>query len=121
MSPISFRSELCLQPVMEEDNNGEQYESSEGFSYDDVSNQQPDTHLRQTCRQRGGQGSVLMVSIVPVKDTVTFKQTGSAGEKFDVPFVLHLWPSILLRNLLPYAVSYKLKVRCVIVYRPVVY
>lgn len=112
MSPISFRSELCLQPVTEEDNQAEQYECSEGFSYEDVSNQQPDTHLGQTCRQRGGQGGVLMVSMVPVKDTVTFKQTGSVGEKFDVPFVLHLWPSILLRNLLPYPVSYELKVRC---------
>ena len=51
-----------------------------------------------------------MINIVPVKDAVTFKHTGGVGENFDVPFVLHLWPSILLRNLLPYPISYKLKV-----------
>lgn len=51
-----------------------------------------------------------MVNIVPVKDAVTFKDTGGVGENFDVPFVLHLWPSILLRNLLPYPISYELKV-----------
>lgn len=107
----SYRSELCLQPVTEDDagQQVEQFDCSEGFSYEDVSNQQPETHLRQTCRRRGAEGGVLMVNIVPVKDTVTFKQTGGVGENFDVPFVLHLWPSILLRNLLPYQVSYQLK------------
>uniref|UniRef100_A0A671VJ44 Vacuolar protein sorting 13 homolog A n=1 Tax=Sparus aurata TaxID=8175 RepID=A0A671VJ44_SPAAU len=57
-------------------------------------------------------GGVLMVNIVPVKDAVTFKHTGDVGENFDVPFVLHLWPSVLLRNLLPYPISYALKVGC---------
>lgn len=107
---------MCLQPVTEEDDGaggqqGEQFDCSEGFSYEDVSNRQPEKHLQQTCRRRGTEGGVLMVNIVPVKDTVTFKQTaGAVGENFDMPFVLHLWPSILLRNLLPYQVSYQLKV-----------
>lgn len=106
------RSELCLQPVTEDDagQQVEQFDCSEGFSYEDISNLQPGVHHRQTCRRRGAEGGVLMVNIVPVKDTVTFKQTGGAGENFDVPFVLHLWPSIFLRNLLPYQVSYQLKV-----------
>ncbi|KAM9359845.1 intermembrane lipid transfer protein VPS13A [Symphorus nematophorus] len=107
----SYRSELSLQPITEDDadDKGEQFECSEGFSYEDVSNQQPETRLQQTCRRRGDEGGVLMVNIVPVKDAVTFKHTGGVGENFDVPFVLHLWPSILLRNLLPYPISYKLK------------
>lgn len=107
----SYRSELSLQPITEDDadNQGEQFECSEGFSYEDVSNQQPETHLQQTCRRRGNEGGVLMVNIVPVKDAVTFKHTGDVGENFDVPFVLHLWPSVLLRNLLPYPISYALK------------
>ncbi|XP_045891706.1 vacuolar protein sorting-associated protein 13A isoform X2 [Micropterus dolomieu] len=104
----SYRSELSLQPITEDDTDS-QFECSEGFSYEDVSNQQPETRLQQTCRRRGDQGGVLMVNIVPVKDAVTFKHTGGVGENFDVPFVLHLWPSILLRNLLPYPISYKLK------------
>ncbi|XP_070690657.1 intermembrane lipid transfer protein VPS13A [Pempheris klunzingeri] len=107
----SYRSELSLQPITEDgaDKQDEQFECSEGFSYEDVSNLQPETHLQQTCRRCGDQGGVLMVNMVPVRDTVTFKHTGDAGENFDVPYVLHLWPSILLRNLLPYAISYKLK------------
>lgn len=104
------RSELSLQPVLEVSDQDEQFECSEGFSYEDVSIEQPEKRLRQTCRRRGDQGGVLMVSMVPVKDAVTFKHTGDVGENFDVPFVLHLWPSILLRNLLPYPISYKLKV-----------
>lgn len=107
------RSELSLQPVLEDNDQDEQFECSEGFSYEDVSVEQPDKPLRQTCRCHGGQGGVLMVNMVPVKDAVTFKHTGDVGENFDVPFVLHLWPSILLRNLLPYPISYTLKVRCV--------
>uniref|UniRef100_A0A8D3D9W2 Vacuolar protein sorting 13 homolog A n=1 Tax=Scophthalmus maximus TaxID=52904 RepID=A0A8D3D9W2_SCOMX len=57
----SYRSELSLQPITEDDA-GDQFECSEGI-----------------------------------------------GENFDVPFVLHLWPSILLRNLLPYPIAYDLK------------
>ncbi|XP_078106953.1 intermembrane lipid transfer protein VPS13A isoform X2 [Sander vitreus] len=107
----SYRSELSLRPITENDadDQGEQFECSEGFSYEDVSNQQPETCLKQTCHRRGDQGGVLMVNMVPVKDAVTFKHTGGVGENFDVPFVLHLWPSMLLRNLLPYPISYKLK------------
>uniref|UniRef100_A0A3Q1GUY5 Vacuolar protein sorting 13 homolog A n=1 Tax=Acanthochromis polyacanthus TaxID=80966 RepID=A0A3Q1GUY5_9TELE len=107
----SYRSELSLQPVTDDQADGEeeQFDCSEGFSYEDVSNQQPETHLQQTCRHRGDQGGVMTVNIVPVKDAVTIRDTGGAGENFDVPFVLHLWPSILLRNLLPHPIAYKLK------------
>ncbi|KAM7018715.1 intermembrane lipid transfer protein VPS13A isoform 2-T2 [Tautogolabrus adspersus] len=107
----SYRSELSLQPITEDvaDSKDEEFENSEGFSYEDVSNQQSETRLQQTCRRRGDQGGVLIVNIVPVKDAVTFKNTGGVGENFDVPFVLHLWPSVLLRNLLPYPISYKLQ------------
>uniref|UniRef100_A0A8C4FH35 Vacuolar protein sorting 13 homolog A n=1 Tax=Dicentrarchus labrax TaxID=13489 RepID=A0A8C4FH35_DICLA len=106
----SYRSELSLQPITEDDNQGEQFECSEGFCYEDFSKEQPEARLQQTCRRCGNQGGVMMVNIVPVKDAVTFKDTGGVGENFDVPFVLHLWPSILLRNLLPYPISYELKV-----------
>lgn len=110
LSAAPCRSELSLQPLTEEDAD-EQFECSEGFSYEDVSSQQPETRLQQTCRRSGGEAGVLMINMVPVKDAVTFRHTGDVGENFDVPFVLHLWPSILLRNLLPYPISYRLKVR----------
>ncbi|XP_056231457.1 vacuolar protein sorting-associated protein 13A isoform X2 [Seriola aureovittata] len=107
----SYRSELSLQPITEDDADAQaaEFECSEGFSYEDVSNKQPETHLQQTCRRRGDQGGVMMINIVPLRDAVTFKHTGGIGENFDVPFVLHLWPSILLRNLLPYPIAYNLK------------
>uniref|UniRef100_A0A8C5DBC6 Vacuolar protein sorting 13 homolog A n=1 Tax=Gouania willdenowi TaxID=441366 RepID=A0A8C5DBC6_GOUWI len=111
----SYRSELSLQPVVENNSveAGEQFECSEGFSYEDVRIEQPETRLQQTCRQSGDRGSVMKINMVPFKDSVTFKHTGDVGENFDVPYVLHLWPSILLRNLLPYSISYKVKVRSV--------
>ncbi|XP_075995110.1 intermembrane lipid transfer protein VPS13A isoform X2 [Genypterus blacodes] len=107
----SYKSELSLQPVVADSSDGESemFECSEGFSYEDFSNPETETYLQQSCHRRGYQGGVLMVNIVPIKDTVTFKHTGGAGENFDVPFVLHLWPSMLLRNLLPYPIAYKLK------------
>ncbi|KAL6114111.1 vps13a [Pungitius sinensis] len=107
----SYRSELSLQPITEDDadDQAEQFECSEGFSYEEFSNLQPETCLKQSCRRRGDQGGVMMVNMVPLRDAVTFKHSGGVGDNFDVPFVLHLWPSILLRNLLPYPISYKLK------------
>ncbi|MEQ2310370.1 hypothetical protein AMECASPLE_008153, partial [Ameca splendens] len=107
----SYRSELSLQPITEDtaEDEGTQFELSEGFSYEDIFNHDPDTRLQQTCRRRGDEFDKMMINIIPVKDTVTCKETGDIGENFDVPFVLHLWPSVLLRNLLPYPIAYKLK------------
>ncbi|XP_035999665.1 vacuolar protein sorting-associated protein 13A isoform X1 [Fundulus heteroclitus] len=105
----SYRSELSLQPITGNtaEYKGQQFAVSEGFSYEDILNQ--DTRLQQTCRCGGDEFGMMMINIVPVKDTVTCKETGDIGENFDVPFVLHLWPSVLLRNQLPYTIVYKLK------------
>ncbi|MEQ2212395.1 hypothetical protein XENOCAPTIV_030171, partial [Xenoophorus captivus] len=101
------KSELSLQPITEDtaEDEGMQFELSEGFSYEDIFNHDPDTRLQQTCRRRGDEFDKMMINIIPVKDTVTCKETGDIGENFDVPFVLHLWPSVLLRNLLPYPIA----------------
>ncbi|KAL0979681.1 hypothetical protein UPYG_G00188180 [Umbra pygmaea] len=106
--PLDFyRSELSLQPVTE---GADEYGCSEGFSYESVS-QQPGARVQQTCHHHGDSAGVLMVNIVPLKDTVTCQHTGLAGENFDEPFILHLWPSVLLRNLLPYPITYILEDR----------
>lgn len=107
-SPHFYRSVLSLQPVTEGDSGlqREEFECSEGFSYEDSNK----PHFQQTCCHHGDQGVKIIVNIVPVKDTVTFKNTGDAGENYDVPFVLHLWPSVLLHNQLPYQITYRLKV-----------
>ena len=88
----------------------QEFQCSAGFSYEDICRQEPVSSLQQSCHRRGNDGGVLTVNMVPVKDTVVSKHTGSAGENFDEPYVLHLWPSILLRNLLPYPIAYKLQV-----------
>ncbi|XP_015249617.1 PREDICTED: vacuolar protein sorting-associated protein 13A isoform X2 [Cyprinodon variegatus] len=107
----SYRSELSLQPIMENAtaDEGNQFDLSGGFSYEDICNLEPNSHLKQTCRCRSDESTLMTINIVPVKDTVSCKETGDIGENFDVPFVLHLWPSVLLRNLLPYPIAYKLK------------
>ncbi|XP_072290202.1 intermembrane lipid transfer protein VPS13A isoform X2 [Eucyclogobius newberryi] len=108
----SYRSELSLQPVTgtaEEEEEEAEFSCSEGFSYEDFSNQGPEQRIQQTCEHRTNQNEVLTVNMVPLKDTVSCTHTGGAGQNFDVPFVLHLWPSILLRNLLPYPITYRLK------------
>lgn len=112
ISAALFRSELNLQPILEDttEDDGKQFELSEGFSYEDILNRDTVARLQQTCRQRGEESGLITINIVPVKDTVTCKEMGDIGENFDVPFVLHLWPSVLLRNLLPYPIAYKLKV-----------
>uniref|UniRef100_A0A3B3UNQ2 Vacuolar protein sorting 13 homolog A n=1 Tax=Poecilia latipinna TaxID=48699 RepID=A0A3B3UNQ2_9TELE len=117
----SYRSELSLQPITEEttEEDGKQFDVSEGFSYEDFLYHNPDTRLQRTCRCRGDDSGVMMtINMVPVKDTVTCKETGDIGENCDIAFVLHLWPSVLLRNLLPYPVAYKLKVGCTITLGP---
>ncbi|KAM4746510.1 intermembrane lipid transfer protein VPS13A isoform 2-T2 [Anableps anableps] len=107
----SYRSELSLQPITEDaaEGEGKQFELSDGFSYEDIFNHDPDTRLQQTCRCRGDEFGMMTINIVPVKDKVICKEMGDIGENCDVPFVLHLWPSVLLRNLLPYPITYRLK------------
>uniref|UniRef100_A0A8B9KVP3 Vacuolar protein sorting 13 homolog A n=1 Tax=Astyanax mexicanus TaxID=7994 RepID=A0A8B9KVP3_ASTMX len=97
----SYKAQLSLQPAAEGD---EQYECSESFSYDEVS-QKPDECVEKTCRHHSSDAHVFKVNMVAVRDTVT---SLSAQEEFDKPYVLHLWPTVLLRNLLPYPITYSL-------------
>uniref|UniRef100_A0AAY5F2Q5 Vacuolar protein sorting 13 homolog A n=1 Tax=Electrophorus electricus TaxID=8005 RepID=A0AAY5F2Q5_ELEEL len=105
----SYRS-LSLQPVTE---GNDQYGRSEGFSYDEVS-QRPGDCLESTCRHCGDDDDddddtrVFKISMVPVLDAML---SHSTQENIDKPFVLHLWPTVLLRNLLPYPITYRLLVQ----------
>ncbi|CAL1615509.1 unnamed protein product [Knipowitschia caucasica] len=106
----SYRSELSLQPVMgAEATEEEEFCCSEGFSYEDLENHPPEELIQQTCKHRSDPMKVLIVNMVVQKDTVSFLRTGGAGGNFDVPYVLTLWPSVLLRNLLPHPITYKLQ------------
>ncbi|XP_030622854.1 intermembrane lipid transfer protein VPS13A [Chanos chanos] len=96
----SYRSEpaLCTRP------GDEDYGRSEGFSYE-LASQSPGECLEQTCRHQGDASRIFKINLVPLKDAVT----SHTEEVFDEPYVLHLWPVVLFRNLLPYPITYTLK------------
>uniref|UniRef100_A0A671TBM1 Vacuolar protein sorting 13 homolog A n=1 Tax=Sinocyclocheilus anshuiensis TaxID=1608454 RepID=A0A671TBM1_9TELE len=98
------RAELSLQPVTEGE---EQYDHSEGFTYNEV-NQKLGECLEKTCHHHGDSAQMLKVNMVPLPDTV---MSHSTEEEFDKPVILHLWPTVLLRNLLPYPITFKIKVQ----------
>ncbi|XP_063050952.1 vacuolar protein sorting-associated protein 13A [Engraulis encrasicolus] len=103
----SYKSQLSLQPMPMTVEGGvvEQYGTSEGFSYDSVT-QQPGEAVEQTCPHLQDAESLFKVNMVAVRDTVT---QHTSEENWDPPYVLHLWPSVQLRNLLPYPISYCLQ------------
>uniref|UniRef100_A0A671T9Z2 Vacuolar protein sorting 13 homolog A n=1 Tax=Sinocyclocheilus anshuiensis TaxID=1608454 RepID=A0A671T9Z2_9TELE len=83
----------------------EQYDHSEGFTYNEV-NQKLGECLEKTCHHHGDSAQMLKVNMVPLPDTV---MSHSTEEEFDKPVILHLWPTVLLRNLLPYPITFKIK------------
>ncbi|KAL2092597.1 hypothetical protein ACEWY4_012395 [Coilia grayii] len=101
----SYRARLSLQPVTGEEDAKAEYGTSEGFSYDTVT-QEPGECVEQTCAHLQDSECVFKVNMVALRDTVTQHST---EENWDLPYVLHLWPSVQLRNLLPYPISYCLQ------------
>uniref|UniRef100_A0A8C2GEQ4 Vacuolar protein sorting 13 homolog A n=1 Tax=Cyprinus carpio TaxID=7962 RepID=A0A8C2GEQ4_CYPCA len=95
----SYRS---VTPVTEGE---EQYDRSEGFSYTEVI-QKPGECLEKTCHHHGDNAQMLKVNMVPVPDAL---MSHSTEEEYDKPIILHLWPTVLLRNLLPYPITFKIK------------
>lgn len=85
----------------------EQYDRSEGFSYTEVI-QKPGECLEKTCHHHGDNAQMLKVNMVPVPDAL---MSHSTEEEYDKPIILHLWPTVLLRNLLPYPITFKIKVQ----------
>ncbi|XP_041111906.1 vacuolar protein sorting-associated protein 13A isoform X1 [Polyodon spathula] len=99
--PLPFyRSVLSLQPVTED---SKVYEKSERFTYEVVSDKSGEC-LQRKCHRSSDQS--LIINVVPVKDDLTCSHT---EEKMDHPYIAHLWPTVLLRNLLPYSISYSLE------------
>ncbi|KAJ8285413.1 hypothetical protein GJAV_G00026530 [Gymnothorax javanicus] len=101
----SYRSELKLQPVT--DTEGE-YQVSEGFNYEDMSNC-VGTCVPQSCQHSANPGCMMVVNMVPQKDELTCRDDHCAKEGFDEPYILYLWPTVLLRNLLPYSLTFCLQ------------
>uniref|UniRef100_A0AAR2KLL4 Vacuolar protein sorting 13 homolog A n=1 Tax=Pygocentrus nattereri TaxID=42514 RepID=A0AAR2KLL4_PYGNA len=79
---------------------------SHKYSFDCI--QKPDECIERMCHHHSNGAHVFKVNMVSVRDTVT---SHSSQEEFDKPYVLHLWPTVVLRNLLPYPITYSLLVR----------
>ncbi|XP_030049580.1 intermembrane lipid transfer protein VPS13A [Microcaecilia unicolor] len=92
----SYRSVLCLKPASEE------YEMCEGISFENIM-KSDGTLLQKKCKHFESANNSLILNIVPVKDVLI---SACTDDRWDLPYVIHLWPAVILRNLLPYQISY---------------
>ncbi|XP_040844715.1 vacuolar protein sorting-associated protein 13A isoform X2 [Ochotona curzoniae] len=94
----SYRSLLFLKP---EDAD---YRKCEGIDFEEIVKNDGGL-LRKKCKSVNPSKKLFIINIVPEKDNLTSLSVYSE-DGWDLPYVLHLWPPILLRNLLPYKLAY---------------
>ncbi|XP_004383340.1 intermembrane lipid transfer protein VPS13A isoform X1 [Trichechus manatus latirostris] len=94
----SYRALLFLKP---ED---EGYEVCEGIDFEEII-KNDGALVKKKCRPTNPSKKPFIVNIVPEKDNLTSLSVYSE-DGWDLPYVIHLWPAILLRNLLPYKIAY---------------
>uniref|UniRef100_A0A670YV26 Vacuolar protein sorting 13 homolog A n=1 Tax=Pseudonaja textilis TaxID=8673 RepID=A0A670YV26_PSETE len=102
----SYRSLLFFRPVIDADETSEEYESSEGVSFDEMV-KNFDKLLQKKCRSLKSPNNPLIINIVPMQDTLI--TSTCTDDQWDLPYVVHLWSSVILRNLLPYQIAYSLE------------
>uniref|UniRef100_A0A8C3VDM9 Vacuolar protein sorting 13 homolog A n=1 Tax=Catharus ustulatus TaxID=91951 RepID=A0A8C3VDM9_CATUS len=83
-----------------------EYSMCEGITFDEIM-QNVDCLLQRKCQSVRSTKQSLIINIVPVKDSLTTSL--GAEDEWDFPYVVHLWPSVLLRNLLPYQITYSVE------------
>uniref|UniRef100_A0A8B9SDI8 Vacuolar protein sorting-associated protein 13A n=1 Tax=Apteryx owenii TaxID=8824 RepID=A0A8B9SDI8_APTOW len=83
-----------------------EYDMCEGITFDEIM-KNVDSLLQRKCQSVKSTNYSLVINIVPVKDTLT--SSLCADDQWDFPYVVHLWPSVLLRNLLPYQITYSVE------------
>ncbi|RMC19250.1 hypothetical protein DUI87_03856 [Hirundo rustica rustica] len=105
--PFSYyRSILSLQPLVSENGVGGEYDMCEGITFDEIM-KNVDSLLQRKCQSVRSTNHSLIINVVPVKDSLTTSLC--AEDEWDFPYVVHLWPSVLLRNLLPYQITYSVE------------
>ncbi|KAF2983033.1 hypothetical protein EK904_011694 [Melospiza melodia maxima] len=102
----SYRSVLSLQPLANENGVGAEFDMCEGITFDEIM-KNVDSLLQRKCQSMKSTNHSLIINIVPVKDALTTSL--GAEDEWDFPYVVHLWPSVLLRNLLPYQITYSVE------------
>ncbi|PNI62121.1 VPS13A isoform 5 [Pan troglodytes] len=94
----SYRSFIFLKP---EDEN---YQMCEGIDFEEII-KNDGALLKKKCRSKNLSKESFLINIVPEKDNLTSLSVYSE-DGWDLPYIMHLWPPILLRNLLPYKIAY---------------
>nr|XP_018889453.3 intermembrane lipid transfer protein VPS13A isoform X1 [Gorilla gorilla gorilla] len=94
----SYRSFIFLKP---EDEN---YQMCEGIDFEEII-KSDGALLKKKCRSKNPSKESFLINIVPEKDNLTSLSVYSE-DGWDLPYIMHLWPPILLRNLLPYKIAY---------------
>ncbi|KAK2501172.1 hypothetical protein MC885_017742 [Smutsia gigantea] len=94
----SYRSLLSLKPEDED------YEKCEGIDFEEII-KNDGTFLKKTCRSINPSKKPFIINVVPEKDNLTSLSVYSE-DGWDLPYIMHLWPPILLQNLLPYKIAY---------------
>ena len=84
-----------------------EYDICEGITFDEIM-RNVDSLLQRKCQSVRSTNHSLIINIVPIKDT--FTSSLCAENQWDLPYVVHLWPSVLFRNLLPYQITYSVEV-----------
>ncbi|XP_026308842.1 vacuolar protein sorting-associated protein 13A [Piliocolobus tephrosceles] len=94
----SYRSFLFLKPEDED------YQMCEGIDFEEIV-KNDGALLKKKCRSKNPSKQSFLINIVPEKDNLTSLSVYSE-DGWDLPYIIHLWPPILLRNLLPYKIAY---------------
>ncbi|XP_062985430.1 intermembrane lipid transfer protein VPS13A isoform X2 [Elgaria multicarinata webbii] len=102
----SYRSLLFFRPVADENEISGEYTSSEGVSFDEMV-KNFDKLLQKKCQPKKSNSHPLIINIVPMQDTLI--SSACTDDQWDLPYIVHLWPSVVLRNLLPYQITYSLE------------
>ncbi|XP_031458242.1 vacuolar protein sorting-associated protein 13A [Phasianus colchicus] len=102
----SYRSILSLLPIANENGVDGEYDVCEGITFDEIM-KNVDSLLQRKCQSVRSTNHSLIINIVTVKDTLT--SSLCSDDEWDFPYVVHLWPSVLLHNLLPYHITYSVE------------
>ncbi|XP_042521533.1 vacuolar protein sorting-associated protein 13A isoform X1 [Dipodomys spectabilis] len=94
----SYRSFLYLKPEDED------YQVCEGLDFEEMIKLEG-TLIKKKCRSINPSKTPFIINVVPEKDKLTSLSVYSE-DGWDLPYIMHLWPPIILRNLLPYKIAY---------------
>ncbi|XP_063105632.1 intermembrane lipid transfer protein VPS13A isoform X3 [Cavia porcellus] len=97
----SYRSFLFLKPKDED------YQMCQGIDFEEII-KNDGAVLNKKCRSINPSKKSFIINIVPEKDNLTSLSVYSE-DGWDLPYIMHLWPPILLQNLLPYKIAYYLE------------